>query len=216
VAVIALLADLLRMLRAALDGGATGRARPSPRRAAPYIVVGTIPVGIAGVLLKPPSDRCRGRCRSSPPRRSWSRWAWPRRAQRAPHARLRRHPPARRQDHRRRSDAGAGPGVSRSGHHAARGDGARPAARAAARASLLLSVPAVGGRGHLRAAQGPARARRERAGAAHRPRRGAISGYAAIAWLLRFLRTRTTMPFVVYRIALGILIFALLALHRIG
>ena len=32
----------------------------------------------------------------------------------------------------------------------------------------------------------------------------AVSGYASIAWLLRFLRTRSVMPFVIYRIALGL------------
>ena len=35
----------------------------------------------------------------------------------------------------------------------------------------------------------------------------AISGYAAIAFLLRFLRTRSTLLFINYRIILGILIF---------
>lgn len=34
-----------------------------------------------------------------------------------------------------------------------------------------------------------------------------ISGYAAIAFLLRFLRTHTTTVFIVYRIALGLLLF---------
>jgi undecaprenyl-diphosphatase len=37
-----------------------------------------------------------------------------------------------------------------------------------------------------------------------------VSGMAAIAGLLRFLRTRTTLVFVVYRIALGVLLLALL------
>jgi undecaprenyl-diphosphatase len=37
-----------------------------------------------------------------------------------------------------------------------------------------------------------------------------IVGYATIAWLLRFLRTRTTVPFVAYRLGLGALIVALL------
>lgn len=37
-----------------------------------------------------------------------------------------------------------------------------------------------------------------------------ISGMGAIAGLLRFLRTRTTLVFVVYRIALGVLLLALL------
>lgn len=38
-----------------------------------------------------------------------------------------------------------------------------------------------------------------------------VSGYAAIAFLLRFLRTHTTIPFVIYRIGIGTLILALLA-----
>jgi undecaprenyl-diphosphatase len=42
-----------------------------------------------------------------------------------------------------------------------------------------------------------------------------VASYASIAWLLKFLRTRTTIPFVVYRVALGALIFALLAAGRL-
>jgi undecaprenyl-diphosphatase len=38
----------------------------------------------------------------------------------------------------------------------------------------------------------------------------AISGYATIAWLLRYLMKHTTMVFVVYRFALGLIITALL------
>jgi undecaprenyl-diphosphatase len=37
-----------------------------------------------------------------------------------------------------------------------------------------------------------------------------VSGWAAIAWLLRYLRTRSTMVFVVYRVALGLLLIGLL------
>jgi undecaprenyl-diphosphatase len=39
-----------------------------------------------------------------------------------------------------------------------------------------------------------------------------ISGYLAVAWLIRYLRTRTTMGFVVYRVILGVSL--LLALWR--
>jgi undecaprenyl-diphosphatase len=39
----------------------------------------------------------------------------------------------------------------------------------------------------------------------------AISGYASIAFLLKFLRTRSTMLFVIYRIVLGILLLILIA-----
>jgi len=31
-----------------------------------------------------------------------------------------------------------------------------------------------------------------------------VSGYLCIRWLLRFLRTRTTYSFVIYRVALGL------------
>ena len=34
-----------------------------------------------------------------------------------------------------------------------------------------------------------------------------VVGYVSIAWLLRFLRTRTTLPFVVYRVIVGTLLF---------
>jgi undecaprenyl-diphosphatase len=37
-----------------------------------------------------------------------------------------------------------------------------------------------------------------------------VSGWAAIAWLLRYLRTRSTMVFVVYRVALGLVLIGLL------
>lgn len=43
-----------------------------------------------------------------------------------------------------------------------------------------------------------------------------VSGYATIAGLLAFLRTRTTMPFVVYRVALGGAVLILLGAGAIG
>ncbi len=102
------------------------------------------------------------------------------------------------------------PGVSRSGITilAAMAIGLRR--DAAARFSFLLSIPAVAGAavfemkhllhsdvGALPMAVGLLAA--------------AATGYASIAWLLRFLRTRTMFPFVGYRIALGLTIFGLLA-----
>lgn len=39
-----------------------------------------------------------------------------------------------------------------------------------------------------------------------------VSGYASIEFLLRFLRTRSTLVFIVYRIALGILLLLLLSM----
>jgi undecaprenyl-diphosphatase len=86
---------------------------------------------------------------------------------------------------------------------------------AAARFSFLLSIPAVAGAGlkELKVVLH-----------AHDVSRAALAiglvvtvvvSYASIAWLLKFLRTRTTIPFVVYRVALGALIFALLAAGRL-
>jgi undecaprenyl-diphosphatase len=40
-------------------------------------------------------------------------------------------------------------------------------------------------------------------------------GWATIAWLLKFLRTRPTYIFIVYRIILGAIILGLLASHRL-
>jgi undecaprenyl-diphosphatase len=42
-----------------------------------------------------------------------------------------------------------------------------------------------------------------------------ISGYAAIAFLLRYLRTHTTYVFIWYRLGLGILLLAMLAIGKI-
>ena len=38
-----------------------------------------------------------------------------------------------------------------------------------------------------------------------------VVGYAAIAWLLRYLTTHSTLVFVIYRVALGLLLVGLLA-----
>ncbi|MEO8167864.1 MAG: undecaprenyl-diphosphate phosphatase, partial [bacterium] len=82
---------------------------------------------------------------------------------------------------------------------------------AAARFSFLLSIPAV-------AASGLLQLPKVAGGAggfgvlnlAVATIVSGIVGYAAIAWLLKFLSTNTTFSFVVYRIALGLFLFALL------
>jgi undecaprenyl pyrophosphate phosphatase UppP len=40
-----------------------------------------------------------------------------------------------------------------------------------------------------------------------------VVGYACIAWLLKFLRTNSTLPFVIYRFVLGGALFYLLLTH---
>ena len=86
---------------------------------------------------------------------------------------------------------------------------------AAARFSFLLSVPAVAGAG-LKELKVVLHARDVSAGAlAVGLAVTVVVSYASIAWLLKFLRTRTMIPFVIYRVALGVLIFALLAAGRL-
>ena len=106
------------------------------------------------------------------------------------------------------------PGVSRSGITilAAMAIGLRR--DAAARFSFLLSIPAVAGAGvfemrhvlHSDVGAVPLVVGLLLAG---------VTGYASIAWLLRFLRTRTMYPFIGYRIVLGLVIFGLLAGGRL-
>jgi undecaprenyl-diphosphatase len=43
-----------------------------------------------------------------------------------------------------------------------------------------------------------------------------IVGYAVIAWLMKFIQTKSFLPFVIYRIALGTLILVLLATGAIS
>jgi undecaprenyl-diphosphatase len=107
------------------------------------------------------------------------------------------------------------PGVSRSGITllAAMNLGFQRAA--AARFSFLLSIPAVAAAGIFELPH--VLKSRDVSGAtlAIGLVAAVVSSYASIAWLLRFLRTRTTIPFVIYRVALGALIFGLLAAHRL-
>jgi undecaprenyl-diphosphatase len=212
------LPDLLRMLRASI-AALTDRSRP-PEPAARqlgYIILGTLPVGIAGIVFK---HAIEGSLRSL--------WvisgaliivalllAFIERAA--------RH--SRDFDDITLRDAmiigcaqalALVPGVSRSGITlvAALAIGLRR--DAAARFSFLLGVPAIAAAGIFELKpllkahdlNVPALAIGLLAAAG--------AGYISIAWLLRFLRARTTMPFVIYRIALGVLLFALLFAGRVA
>lgn len=80
---------------------------------------------------------------------------------------------------------------------------------AAARFSFLLSIPAVAAAGVF---EFPKLLRDREVGIAPLVvglAVAAVSGYLAVAWLLRFLRTRTTYGFVVYRIILGLFLLAM-------
>lgn len=83
---------------------------------------------------------------------------------------------------------------------------------AAARFSFLLSIPAVAAAGVFELPKIMRNQEISSAALLVGLATAAASGYLSVAWLLRFLRTRTTYGFVVYRIALGIgLVAAVLA-----
>ena len=108
------------------------------------------------------------------------------------------------------------PGVSRSGATISAGLILGFDRAAAARYSFLLSVPAVvlSGLFELRDIGGESEA--SAAATAIATLAAFVSGYAAIAWLLRYLRTHTLGVFVAYRIPLGILVLVLTATGAIG
>jgi undecaprenyl-diphosphatase len=174
-----------------------------------YLVVGTVPIGIAGVLLKHAVEG---------PLRSLAVIGTSLIVVGLVMAlveRLARH--ERTMDSLSLRDAliiGLGqtlalvPGVSRSGITLAFAMAIGLRREAAARFSFLLSIPAVAaaaifeiptllhnrdvGISVLLAGLGAA----------------SVSGYLCIRWLLHFLRTRTTYSFVIYRVALGVSLLA--------
>ena len=104
------------------------------------------------------------------------------------------------------------PGVSRSGATISAGLFLGYTREAAARYSFLLSVPAILASGlfelkDVSLSDGPGLAPTLIATAV-----SFIVGYASIAWLLRYVSRNSYLPFVVYRIALGVVVVILLAL----
>ncbi len=103
------------------------------------------------------------------------------------------------------------PGVSRSGATIAAGLTLGYKREAAARYSFLLAIPAVVGSGLFKLA--------DISSDPVRPAWGPILlaavvafviGYAVIAWLLRYISTHNFLPFVIYRIALALVVVILL------
>jgi undecaprenyl-diphosphatase len=103
------------------------------------------------------------------------------------------------------------PGVSRSGATIAAGLALGYKREAAARYSFLLAIPAVVGSGLFKLA--------DISSDPVRPAWGPIAlatviafviGYAVIAWLLRYISTHNFLPFVLYRIALAVVVAVLL------
>ncbi|MET9293262.1 undecaprenyl-diphosphate phosphatase [Streptomyces sp. NPDC003077] len=102
------------------------------------------------------------------------------------------------------------PGVSRSGATISGGLLMGYTRESAARYSFLLAIPAVlasgayelkdAGKGHV--SWGPTIFATVIA---------FVVGYAVIAWFMRYISTRSFMPFVIYRVLLGLALFALVA-----
>lgn len=103
------------------------------------------------------------------------------------------------------------PGVSRSGGTIAAGLAMGYRREAAARYSFLLAIPAVIGSGMLQLTEVA-----DDPDPAWGPTFLATAiafgvGYAVIAWLLRYISTHDFTPFVIYRIALGVVVLGLLS-----
>ncbi|MBU3716351.1 MAG: undecaprenyl-diphosphate phosphatase [Candidatus Nanopelagicaceae bacterium] len=104
------------------------------------------------------------------------------------------------------------PGVSRSGATIAMGRFLGYKREAALRYSFLLAIPAVLGSGSYELLNSFSEPTNNFSGleTAAATLVAFIVGYIVIAWLMKFVQTRSFMPFVIYRIFLGILIIVLL------
>jgi undecaprenyl-diphosphatase len=211
------LPDLVRMLRAAFVA-LTDRSRPptAPARELGYLVVGTLPAGVAGVVFR---HAIEGSLRS----------LWVIAIALIVVALLllvveRRARHVRDFDDLRLRDAviiGCAqafaiiPGVSRSGSTLLAAMALGFKREAAARFSFLLSVPVVAAAGVF---EMPKVMRAQDLGGITLVvglAAAAVAGYASIAWLLRYLRVSSTIPFIVYRVSLGAVLLTLLATHQL-
>ena len=108
------------------------------------------------------------------------------------------------------------PGFSRSGSTICGGLFAGLTREAAARFSFLLSIPAIAASGLLELPKALRSVNTDWTGLAVATVVSAITGYLSIAFLLRYLQRHTTYLFVGYRIALGLLLIALLVTGRLA
>ena len=111
------------------------------------------------------------------------------------------------------------PGVSRSGATIAMGRLLGYRREAALRYSFLLAIPAVLGSGAyelLQAIQEPTSTVFSLGETFVATVVAFITGYAVIAWLMKFVQTKSFMPFVIYRITLGTIVLVVLATGAIS
>jgi len=103
------------------------------------------------------------------------------------------------------------PGVSRSGATISMGLALGYTREAATRYAFLLAIPAVVASAIFQIPDVSANAEPGMAKTLAATVVAFAVGYAVIAWLLRYLRTRSYLPFVIYRVALGTTVLVLLA-----
>lgn len=222
---VAMRRDIAAILGATMDAVRTGRLPATPAaRAGLFIVVGTVPIVVAGLVFK---DLIKGPLRSlecvtmallaATAAMAAAEWLAGRRGR---HGRPGRHG----LESLAWSDCvtmGAAqalalvPGTSRSGITIAAGMLGGLDRRTAARFSFLLALPAIAAAAALelveerRAILGSPEAI---AAAAWGTLTAAIVGYAAIRWLLGILTSHTLWPFVAYRLGLaGLLAWSLVS-----
>jgi undecaprenyl-diphosphatase len=107
------------------------------------------------------------------------------------------------------------PGVSRSGATIAMGRALGYSRESALRYSFLLAIPAVFGSGFYQLSQGltedVSTSVFSLAESVAATAIAFVVGYLVIAWLIKFVMTKSFMPFIIYRIALGSTLLVLLA-----
>lgn len=103
------------------------------------------------------------------------------------------------------------PGVSRSGATISAGLGLGYTRAASARYAFLLAIPAVLSSGLYEATKISKEVNPPWAQTIIATIIAGFVGYAVIAWLMRWLTTKSYLPFVLYRIALGLLVLILVA-----
>ena len=110
------------------------------------------------------------------------------------------------------------PGVSRSGATIAMGRLLKYRREDALRYSFLLAIPAVLGSGLYELLQALNGGENVFSISETFVATGVafVVGYAVIAWLMKFVQTKSFMPFVVYRVSLGALVLILLATGTIS
>jgi len=102
------------------------------------------------------------------------------------------------------------PGVSRSGATISAGLFMGYERATAARYAFLLAIPAVLGSGFYKLPDALSQGGPGFAPTLLATLLAFVTGYASIAWLLRYVSTHTYLPFVIYRIGLGIFVALLL------